>query len=199
MFKLEDTQQSVNVLSVSGGWTTVELPDGTTRKVRNSNVVEVKTVMTTPLQGKSAKIKDTQFALDRYVVTDIKTPSGRRAMDCDDDISKALRGMDIDQVYATAALNLECPEDELRAKYGHLNIGMQRMNLGNRIRGAEKSKETTRKKMEAAKKRESLIALRAEERARQQAERAVLKEQVKLDKLAARAARKPVLEVVAVA
>jgi hypothetical protein len=39
-------------------------------------------------------------------------------------------------VYAVASKMAEIPVKELQEKYGHLNVGMQRMNLGNRIRGA---------------------------------------------------------------
>lgn len=218
--RIVTTGEKVTVVSVSHGWTTVKLESGDIKKVRNSALnttpsVESKVLpMETQARnlpparpaapahfvgdkspGRAAKIGDTQFKLDRYFVSDIKTPSGRRTIDCADDVAANLRGMEIDQVYATAALNLEVSEESLRAQYGHLNIGMQRMNLGNRIRGAEKSKEEAKRKMERARQREELVQLRAQERARAAAdkerrvhERAMEREAQRAAKLAAKSA-----------
>jgi hypothetical protein len=41
---------------------------------------------------------------------------------------------DTDELYERAAKLLELKEEDLRAKYGHLNPGMQSMNLRNRLR-----------------------------------------------------------------
>lgn len=66
-----------------------------------------------------------------------KTASGNPSVDNGDGLAKSLRGMDLGAVYAKAASVLQVPEKELRAKYAHLNAGMQRMNLGNRMRAAQ--------------------------------------------------------------
>jgi len=63
--------------------------------------------------------------------------SGNR--DNDDMLAKRLRGADLEMVYAIAADHIEVPVEELVAKYSHLNPGMQRMCLGNRIRGGKKA------------------------------------------------------------
>ena len=42
--------------------------------------------------------------------------------------------MTLDQLYAKAQKTTDI---DLRAKYAHLNVGMQRMNLTNRLRGAK--------------------------------------------------------------
>ncbi|OPZ77052.1 MAG: hypothetical protein BWY79_01332 [Actinobacteria bacterium ADurb.Bin444] len=63
-----------------------------------------------------------------------KTAGGHVSVDNGDALAQRLRGAALDAVYAEAAKVLETPEKELRAKYAHLNAGMQRMNLGNRIR-----------------------------------------------------------------
>lgn len=65
-----------------------------------------------------------------------KGDDGRRLIDNGDDVAVQLRGMDLDDVYSTVAKALGCTEKELRERYQHLNPGMQRMNLGNRLRGA---------------------------------------------------------------
>lgn len=56
--------------------------------------------------------------------------------DIGDEVALLLRPAEtLDDVYRIAAKYLGVPEDELRAKYKHLNNGQQRMNLGNRMRG----------------------------------------------------------------
>lgn len=69
-----------------------------------------------------------------------KTASGNASVDCGDQVAAKLRGMDLTAVYSLAAKTLDITVKELQAKYGHLNTGMQRMNLGNRIRGAVNAK-----------------------------------------------------------
>lgn len=53
-----------------------------------------------------------------------------------DALTARLAGMALDGVYTAAAQELGVAEADLRAKYGHLNPGLQRMNLGNRLRTA---------------------------------------------------------------
>lgn len=190
----------VTIVSVNGGWTQIQKPDGTEMKVRNGALTPV--VVTTPAPatpskeakmtaaaatatkptppvrearpahfvsevapGKIAKIASTAFNLDKYFVSDIKTPTGRRTIDCADEVAQGLRGADIDTVYAQAAETLEIAEADLRSQYGHLNIGMQRMNLGNRIRGAAAAKAKAEKKEAARVKAEEKAAAKAEKAA----------------------------------
>ena len=68
-----------------------------------------------------------------------KTAGGHVSVDSGDATADALRGMPIDQVYTRASLVLGVPVADLVAKYEHLNPGMQRMNLGNRVRAAMKA------------------------------------------------------------
>lgn len=81
-----------------------------------------------------------KYAADYHHDKEHKTAGGHVSVDCNDDVANKLRGKDIDQCYAIAAKVLEVPEKELRAKYAKLNVGMQRMNLGNRIRAAVSAK-----------------------------------------------------------
>lgn len=76
---------------------------------------------------------------------DAKTAAGNKTVDNGDKLAAKLRGMDLDDVYKMAAetLNAALEDGEakvtvagLKTKYGKLNVGMQRMNLGNRMRGA---------------------------------------------------------------
>lgn len=64
----------------------------------------------------------------------VKNASGHTSYDNGDDVATKLRGKTLDEVYAHAAKALKEQEKDLRAKYKHLNPGMQRMSLGNRLR-----------------------------------------------------------------
>lgn len=59
---------------------------------------------------------------------------GHASYDCGDRVAKMLEGKELDEVYEMAADLLDLPLQTLAQKYGHLNPGMQRMNLGNRLR-----------------------------------------------------------------
>jgi hypothetical protein len=55
--------------------------------------------------------------------------------DVGDEVATRLRACTtLDETYLAASQYLVVPVEELRAKYGHLNPGQQRMNLGNRMR-----------------------------------------------------------------
>jgi hypothetical protein len=56
----------------------------------------------------------------------------------DTDSATLLRGLSLDDVYALASGKLEVAEKEIRSQYAHLNFGMQRMSVGNRLRKAAK-------------------------------------------------------------
>lgn len=79
--------------------------------------------------------------LSRYTTHETRTASGRRAIDRADATADALRGLDLDGVYLAASQVLGVSVPDLKAKYQHLNPGMQRMNLGNRMRAATKPVE----------------------------------------------------------
>ncbi len=83
------------------------------------------------------------FADRRTTYTKAKTPAGKATLHNGDDVALMLAGCDLNEVYEIAAERLGVTFDELDAKYGHLNLGMQRMNLGNRIRGALKKAKAT--------------------------------------------------------
>ena len=83
--------------------------------------------------------------------TGITTQSGKTVIDINDYVAGILRGLNLDDTYDTVARYIRAINetavdakgletldtvDKLQAKYGHLNPGMQRMNLGNKLRGA---------------------------------------------------------------
>jgi len=81
-----------------------------------------------------------QYAPEYHRDTEKKTASGNVSVDCNDDVANKFRGKDLDAVYTAAAKILGEPEADLRKKYKHLNVGMQRMNLGNRVRAIVNAK-----------------------------------------------------------
>lgn len=98
--------------------------------------------------------------LDKYKVGLSRTASGRQTVDIDDPVAALLRGMEIEDVYSTVSQVLSDWGVEtfgrgakksgilirdLTARYGHLNVGMQRMNLGNLLRGQMNSLGLTEK------------------------------------------------------
>lgn len=90
-----------------------------------------------PLSGKSTdalRLKAPEYVHDK----EHKTAGGHVSVHNGDAIAVKLLGKDLDTVYAAAAKALKEDEADLRAKYAHLNPGMQRMNLGNRMRAAAK-------------------------------------------------------------
>lgn len=67
-----------------------------------------------------------------------KSAAGGVSFNNGDGVAKKLEGKTLDEVYKIAAKELKTPEADLRAKYKKLNPGMQRMSLGNRLRGGPK-------------------------------------------------------------
>ena len=91
------------------------------------------------------KAKPSGNAAERLVPADLetyvkdsehKTAGGNVSIHCNDAVANKLLGKTLDQCYAIVAKAIKEDEKALRAKYKHLNIGMQRMSLGNRMRGA---------------------------------------------------------------
>jgi hypothetical protein len=72
--------------------------------------------------------------LENYTKTKVEK---RTLVDSGDAVALALRGAELDTAYEEAAKATGKTVKELHEKYDHLNKGMQRMNLGNLIRGAE--------------------------------------------------------------
>lgn len=65
-----------------------------------------------------------------------KNAAGHVSYDNGDTVAEKLRDMELKDVYDFAAKKLDESVPTLKKKYGHLNAGMQRMNLGNRLRKA---------------------------------------------------------------
>lgn len=63
------------------------------------------------------------------------------SLDNGDMVAIALRDKTLEDVYKLTADLCKTSVAELRSRYEHLNVGMQRMNLGNRMRAALKKAE----------------------------------------------------------
>lgn len=123
------------ILATSKGWLTIELSDGSQVKARERDVRIAD-------EGgiKNRRVGDRKYDCSKYVrkVNGKANVSagGNATMDNGDELAKKLRGVELDDVYAAASKVLGESQAALRAKYAHLNPGMQRMNLGNRMRAA---------------------------------------------------------------
>jgi hypothetical protein len=78
----------------------------------------------------------TSVAPDTSKYQKVKSASGGASLNNGDEVAQALTGATLDEVYRLASKALGETQKALHEKYDHLNEGMQRMNLGNRIRGA---------------------------------------------------------------
>jgi hypothetical protein len=109
------------------------------RKAREGeNVVPL-----TRKDGKQSRSITAGAVLDHYkLIKDIKTAGGRPSFDIADKAATLLRGHTIQEQYRLVAGKLSEITGEkvsaasLEKKYGHLNPGQIRMNLGNKLRGA---------------------------------------------------------------
>lgn len=75
-----------------------------------------------------------------HVDKEKKTANGNPSVDSNDKVAVMLRGKDLESVYQVVAKQTEETVPALKAKYKHLNVGMQRMNLGNKLRGVLNAK-----------------------------------------------------------
>ena len=145
------------LMSTTAGWSLVELDDGTQIKLRQA-AFEVEEGAEAEQDGdepaeaddsasdtlelddgdEEAEPADSKSIVpERYRATYTKTKldKGVTVLDNNDSVAQMLRGLELDETYKMTAALLECTENSLRLKYEHLNLGQQRMNLGNLVRG----------------------------------------------------------------
>lgn len=121
-----------------------------TRTKESAQPKEKKTMATKAKKGKAASkaapkteasgvrtISGKAVNLDSY--TKVKAPGGGVSYHCGDSVAEQLQGKDLDAIYTIAAKKLKVEEKELRSRFKHLNVGMQRMNLGNMLRRGQKA------------------------------------------------------------
>lgn len=110
------------------GWATVAYSDGTTRKLRGTELAAARALQSNVQPG-TRKIGTRTADVSHY-----ERVNG--SLDCGDRVAVKLRGKTLDEVYDIVASVVLVPVNELKTRYAHLNVGMQRMNLGNVLRGA---------------------------------------------------------------
>jgi len=71
--------------------------------------------------------------LEKYV--NGVSASGKKTKNCGDDVAAATDGFSVEELAKVASRLRDIPAADLVAQYGHLNVGMQAMNLRNLIRG----------------------------------------------------------------
>jgi hypothetical protein len=150
------TGKAVQILTVSRGWVRIRQHDKKEVSVRSTEVTDVHEAAALPVaKAKAPKEPKAKKEIDinnrkngvvdslylpQYIGNRVTRSDGtlKRALDCGDEVAAKLRAMTIEEVYAFAARVLKVSDGgkALKAKYEGLNVGMQRMNLGNSIRKA---------------------------------------------------------------
>ena len=137
---------------------------------------------------------------DRYKTT--KTATGQKSLNNGDEVAAVLEGLHVDELFK---IGVEVLGEDFTEKYAKLNVGMQRMNMGNRLRAKvrtidaeDKNKDKegvglgvlTKAAKPFAKERDARVKAANEEKAAKQKEReekAKVAAQKKADKEAAKA------------
>lgn len=129
---------TVQIVSINGGWTTITHND-TTVKVRNKSLTdhreeEIDAPKVEVVPGRKNGVVDPGY-LPQYEVNKV-VRAGRtiRVVDSGDALAVAFRTKTLDEVYAVAAKRLDQTVESLKEKFAHLNVGMQRMSVGNMMR-----------------------------------------------------------------
>ena len=94
-----------------------------------------------PSQPRMHKIRGVEHNVSHYVR--VLTTNGNGSLDCGDQLAKSLRNVDLGDLYSQAEKTLGVSVQSLVERYSKLNAGMQRMNLGNRLRAHDKRLEAT--------------------------------------------------------
>ena len=158
---------------------------------------EKKVAETENTEGTEPKVKINR---DRYTAT--KTASGAKSLNNGDEVAAVLDGLHVDELFS---IGKDVLGEDFAEKYAKLNVGMQRMNMGNRLRAkvrsidADKKNESkegvglatlTKAAKPFAKERDARVKAAAAEKAAKQKEReekAKVAAQKKADKEAAKA------------
>lgn len=84
-----------------------------------------------------------------YKVSDVKTGSGRKSIDNDDAVARQLRGKSLDEAIAIGR-KAGIDPDRIKAWAKTLNVGQQRMAIGNSMRALLRAKKAPKKPMKKA-------------------------------------------------
>lgn len=154
-----ETGNQVEVIAVKGGWTTVrDIGTGKEYKVRNGylkdhTTMEPKIVREYKIAKEAKEPREPRAKMDinerkngkvdplylpQYETYSIVRNDGTkiRSIDKGDAVALQLRTMMLPSVYIAVSNATGIDTIELKERFGHLNPGMQRMNLGNMLRRA---------------------------------------------------------------
>ncbi len=113
------------------GWVTIQFEDGETKRFRPKDLTVLGELKAGYVQHGVAVYDPTRYVAHKST----KTASGRPVYDNNDRVSAEFRKLGtLDEQYKFAAEVLGVTQKSLREAYEKLNPGMQRMNLGNRVR-----------------------------------------------------------------
>lgn len=82
------------------------------------------------------RIGDKDHRVDLTHYKPVISAGGNSSLDNGDEVAKMLRGKELAEVYKVVAKKTGESIRQLQINYKHLNVGMQRMNLGNKLRAA---------------------------------------------------------------
>ena len=88
-------------------------------------------------EGSEPKVKINR---DRYTAT--KTASGAKSLNNGDEVAAVLDGLHVDELFKIGS---DVLGEDFAEKYAKLNVGMQRMNMGNRLRAKVRSIDADKK------------------------------------------------------
>ena len=113
----------------------ITLPRGDVIKATKEDIEEAIAAEDAALAA-LAEMEASPFARLTKATCDVYLRGDKKSYDNGDEIAQFLRPRALIDVYIFAACLLREDVVLLRQRYAHLNPGQQRMNLGNRIRGA---------------------------------------------------------------
>lgn len=123
--------QTVTVGETTKGWIAVTFADGTTGKARAKDLSNIQEIAVESSRKNGVVNPDYLGNYNKVVLAD-----GTVVRDNGDDAAEMLRGTELDGAYKLVAKKIGMSVDDLKTAYAHLNNGMQRMALGNRLRKA---------------------------------------------------------------
>jgi len=132
--------KKAELVATTRGWSTIRI-DGVEQKVRGSKLVAWVEPVATAAKPKreSGAVSKSVIRLE-YKRALRKKHDGVVTNDVGDAVAIKLRKANgnLDALYAMVAEETGLTKSDLRSRYSHMNPGMQRMNLGNVLRGAAK-------------------------------------------------------------
>lgn len=107
------------------------LPEAPAKKARTAKAAARTPRARKPISERRNGVIQAEY-LPKYQA--YKRADGKTSLDNGDGVASTLRALALETVYKVTAKEIGESIEALKAKYGHLNPGMQRMNLGNRLR-----------------------------------------------------------------